>query len=91
VTRSSFQNESEVAPISPIYLVLLAHGCLNYLNFNSFFRRQIEVLHVSKEEREAALMQPLCELILDWSQRQWLDDGNLTIDNFTAKVCTGEM
>jgi hypothetical protein len=46
----------------------------------------VEVLHISKEEREAALMQPLCELILDWSQRQWLDDVNLTIDNFTAKV-----
>ncbi len=52
--------------------------------FNVSF--QIEVLHVSKEEREAALMQPLCELILDWSQKQWLDDGNLTLDNFTSKV-----
>ncbi len=41
---------------------------------------------MSKEEREAALMQPLCELILDWSQKQWLDDGNLTLDNFTSKV-----
>lgn len=44
------------------------------------------MLHVSKEEREAALMQPLCELILDWSQKQWLDDVNLTLDNFAAKV-----
>ena len=41
---------------------------------------------MSKEEREAALMQPLCELILDWSQKQWLDDINLTLDNFTSKV-----
>ena len=50
---------------------------------------QVEVLHVSKEERESALMQPLCELILDWSQRQWLDDVNLTLDNFTSKVLLG--
>jgi len=41
---------------------------------------------VSKEERESALIEPLCELILDWYQRQWSDDGNLTLDNFSSKV-----
>merc|ERR1712223_602527 len=46
----------------------------------------MEVLHLSKEERDAALHpRPLCELALDWARNQWLDDETLTLDRLAKK------
>ena len=41
----------------------------------------VEVLHVSKEERDAVQPRPLCELVLDWAHKAWLDDKSVNIDD----------
>ena len=40
----------------------------------------VEVLHCSKEERDAVQPRPLCELVLDWAHKAWLDDKSVHID-----------
>merc|ERR1711962_736040 len=41
----------------------------------------MEVLHLSKEERDAVQHpRPLCELALDWTRNQWLEDDTLTLE-----------
>ena len=46
----------------------------------------VEVLHTSKEERDAVQPRPLCELVLDWAHKAWLDDKSVNIDeNFLQK------
>ena len=46
----------------------------------------LEILHLSKEEKEQALARPLCELALDWLRGQWSEDESLTIDTLTRRV-----
>jgi influenza virus NS1A-binding protein len=52
----------------------------NNREFLSLPRFCVEVLHSCKEEIDAAQPKPLCELVLDWSHRKWLDDSSLQID-----------
>ena len=63
---------------------LIASANLNELQSNRGFltlpRFCVEVLHSSKEERDAVQPQPLCELVLDWAHKAWLDDKSIDID-----------
>ena len=46
----------------------------------------MEVLHLSKEERDAVQHpRPLCELALDWTRNQWLEDDSLTLERLAKK------
>ena len=49
-------------------------------------RIRIEILHLSKEEKEQALAKPLCELALDWIRSQWLEDESLNLDTLSQRV-----
>lgn len=63
---------------------LIASANLEQLQNNREFlalpRFCVEVLHVSKEERDAAQARPLCELVLDWAHRKWQDDDSVDIE-----------
>jgi len=48
-------------------------------------RIKIEILHLSKEEKEQALAKPLCELALDWIRGQWLEDENLDLETLSER------
>ena len=49
-------------------------------------RIRIEILHLSKEEKEQALAKPLCELALDWIRSQWLEDESLNLETLSERV-----
>ena len=53
-------------------------------------RIRIEILHLSKEEKEQALAKPLCELALDWIRSQWLEDESLNLDTLSQRVRQSE-
>ena len=63
---------------------LIASANLEQLQNNREFlalpRFCAEVLHSSKEERDAVQPKPLCELVLDWAHQKWLDDDSIEID-----------
>ena len=63
---------------------LIASTELSELQSNRGFltlpRFCVEVLHSTKEERDAVKPQPLCELVLDWAHKAWLDDKSIDID-----------
>ena len=69
---------------------LIASADLEQLQSNREFlalpRFCVEVLHSSKEDRDAVQPRPLCELVLDWAHRKWLDDSSVDVDeNFVQK------
>ena len=47
----------------------------------------LEILHLTKEEKEMAIARPLCELVLDWIREQWLDDETFAVEHLTKRVC----
>ena len=63
---------------------LIASANLEQLQNNREFlalpRFCIEVLHSSKEERDAVQPKPLCELVVDWAHKKFLDDNSVEID-----------
>lgn len=63
---------------------LIASAELSELQSNRGFltlpRFCVEVLHSTKEERDAVQPRPLCELVLDWAHKAWLDDKSIDID-----------
>ena len=46
----------------------------------------LEILHLSKEEKEMAVARPLCELVLNWTREQWLEDETFTVESLTKRV-----
>jgi len=82
-------NENDLADKQGFNLVgcvddLIASANLEQLQNNREFlalpRFCVEVLHTSREERDAVQPRPLCELVLDWAHQKWLDDDSVEID-----------
>jgi len=48
-------------------------------------RIRIEILHLSKEEKDQALARPLCELALDWIRSQWIEDEKLDLETLSQR------
>ena len=48
----------------------------------------VEVLQSSKEEVDAVRPQPLCELVLEWAHRKWLDDNTVEVGSTFVEKST---
>lgn len=60
----------------------------NNREFLALPRFCVEVLHSSKDEIDAVQPQPLCQLVLEWAHRKWLDDKNVDVDTCFVQKST---